>query len=153
MQRHQPDQQISHSLVKALRRVPAFEALPDRDLLQIVGASVNLVWPAGSVVFQQGAHAEALYIVLSGRIRIFAQAGEKEIDVASIGPGDYFGELALLREETHSKTAEASEESELMVIPEGSFQRLLASDSALAEHVSQKMERRLQANVESLKLT
>jgi len=144
---------ISHSLVKALRRVPAFEALSDHDLVLIVGASMNLYYRAGSVVFEQGASAEALYIVLTGKVRIYVETGGEKIDVAGIGPGDFFGELALLREETHSKTAEAAEESELMVIPEKSFQRLLASDSALAEQVNEKMEQRLRANVESLKLT
>jgi hypothetical protein len=51
--------QITHSLVKALRAVPDFETLDDHTLLGIVGASVNLSWPAGSVVFEKGAPSEA----------------------------------------------------------------------------------------------
>ena len=47
--------EIGHSLVKALRSVPGFSALDDRDLLQIVGASVNLHWPTGAIVFEEGA--------------------------------------------------------------------------------------------------
>jgi CRP-like cAMP-binding protein len=83
--------EIGHSLVKALRSVPGFSALDDRDLLQIVGASVNLHWPTGAIVFEEGAPAEALYIVLSGRIQIFEAGRSSETDVAVIGPGEFFG--------------------------------------------------------------
>jgi CRP-like cAMP-binding protein len=139
-------QEIGHSLVKALRSVPGFSALEDRDLLQIVGVSVNLHWPTGAIVFEEGAPAEALYIVLSGRIQIFQTDRSSETDVAVIGPGEFFGEFSLLRDETHSKHARAIEDSELMIIPKGSFQRLLANDPVLADHVSGTMKERLRAN-------
>ena len=58
---------VTHSLVKALRAVPDFADLDDATLLRIVGASTNLFYPAGSVVFEPGSPAEALYVVLSGR--------------------------------------------------------------------------------------
>jgi CRP-like cAMP-binding protein len=91
--------------------------------------------------------------VLSGKVRIFDTADGREAEVASIGPGDFCGELALLRDETHSKNAQAVEESELMVIPKERFRRLISSDSGLAEHVHQKMEERLRANTAPRDLT
>jgi CRP-like cAMP-binding protein len=62
---------ITHSLIKALKNVPGFDVLDERTLLRIVGASVNLSWPAGSLVFEKGNPGEALYIVLSGQVRIY----------------------------------------------------------------------------------
>lgn len=138
--------EIGHSLVKALRGVPGFSALGDRDLLQIVGVSVNLHWPTGAMVFEEGQPAEALYIILSGRVRIFVAGHESETEVAAIERGEFFGEFSLLRDETHSKSARAIEDSELMIIPKGPFQRLLAYDPVLAEHVSGTMKQRLRAN-------
>ncbi len=139
---------ISHSLVKALRNVPEFAALDDHDLIHIVGISANLHWPSGGVVFEKDAPAEALYIVLSGKVRIFDTSDGREAEVAAIGPGDFFGELALLRDETHSKHAHTVKESELMVIPKERFRKLISADSGLAEHVHQKMEERMRANTE-----
>ncbi|MDQ3618900.1 MAG: cyclic nucleotide-binding domain-containing protein [Actinomycetota bacterium] len=144
--------QISHSLVKTLRKVPMFEGLDDHDLLHIVGLSANLQWPAEGMVFTDGSAGDALYIVLSGRVRIYATVDGKEIDVASIGPGDFFGELSLMREEPHSKSAQATEQTELMAIPKDSFASLLASDARLRGVVDQRISERLAANDQALNL-
>ena len=138
--------EIGHSLVKALGSVPGFSSLDDRDLLQIVGVSLNLHWPTGGVVFTEGATAEGLYIVLSGCVRILIGPRDSETEVASIGPGEFFGEVSLLEDRTHSKNARATEDSELMILPKESFRRLLDADAVLAQHVSEKVEERLREN-------
>ena len=61
---------VGHSLVKALRAVPGFDILDDRYLLEVVGASANFLWPAGARIFEKDAPGEALYVVLSGCVRI-----------------------------------------------------------------------------------
>lgn len=138
--------QISHSLVKALRAVPVFSSLDDRDLLHIVGASVNLHYSSGSNVFEEGSSSEALYIVLTGRVVIFTTVDGRREEIASLGPGDFFGEISLLLESTHSKTAQTTEETELMVIPTESFDDLLGSDHRLSDHVRESMAQRHAAN-------
>ena len=132
-----PRTPLRHSLVKALRRVPDFASLDDSILLKVVGASANLFWPAGSTVFEIGSPSEALYIILSGRVRI-TEGPQAQDDIAQIGPGDYFGELSLLRNSQHTKTAQAIEDSEIMVLPKQSFEALLRTDPELAEQVRSK---------------
>jgi CRP-like cAMP-binding protein len=132
--------QVTHSLVKALRGVPDFAEMEEHTLLETVGASANLWFPAGTPVFDRGSAGEALYIVLSGAVRITDEQGQ---EVARIGAGDYFGELSLLLHTTHSKTAEAVEDTELMVITKASFQELLSSNPELATHFRRKVEQRL----------
>jgi len=131
---------VTHSLVKALRAVPDFADLDDATLLRIVGASTNLFYPAGSVVFEPGSPAEALYVVLSGEIRIFDQADGSEVEVSRVRSGDSFGEFSMLMGTEHSKTAQATEDSELMVIPRESFRQVLAE----APDLDAKFQRRLQ---------
>jgi CBS domain-containing protein len=121
---------VIHTLVRALGAVPAFADLDEETLCSIVGASSNLVWRAGSCVFAPGEPAEALYIVLSGAVRITDEPGG---EVARLGPGAFFGEHSLVRASSHSKGAEAVEDSELMVLPKDSFDRLLSEDPQLAE--------------------
>jgi CRP-like cAMP-binding protein len=133
---------VSHTLVRALRTVPAFAALDETTLCDIVGASSNLVWRTGSPIFGPGDPAEALYIILSGKVRI---VDETDDDVARLGQGDFFGELSLLRRASHSKRAEAVEDSELMVLPQQPFEALLADDPELAEAVRSAMETRLRS--------
>ena len=129
-----PRRPLRHSLVRTLRRVPVFSTLSDTILLKVVGASANLFWPAGSTVFETGTPSEGLYILLGGRVRITDGPGTSD-DIAQIGPGDYFGELSLLRNSKHTKTAQAIEDSEILVLPKQSFEALLETDPDLDEQV------------------
>jgi CRP/FNR family cyclic AMP-dependent transcriptional regulator len=140
---------ITHSLVKALRKVPGFDLLSDRDLLRIVGASVNLSWPAGSMVFEKDAPGEALYIVLSGKVRIFDEINGTEREISRTGPGDFFGEMSLLLDTKHTKNVQAIDDSELLVLMKDSFRRLLEMHEDLAAAVQQRIERRL-AEIEAI---
>ena len=133
---------ITHSLVKALRAVPAFEALDDATLLAVAAESANLFWAAGSVVFEQGSPAEALYVVLLGRVRVYDRVDGREEEVATVGPGGYFGEHSLMLDTIHSKWAEATEPSELMVLPRAPFRELVEANPALAAHLRSRLETR-----------
>jgi CRP-like cAMP-binding protein len=134
---------IKHSLVKALAAVPDFATLDDRTLLRVVGASANLAWSARSIIFEKDSPSEALYIILSGRVEIVDVVEGEDVEIAVLEPGDFFGELSLLLHTTHSKTARALEDTELMVLPKESFQELLASNADLAGHFRRKLETRL----------
>jgi CRP-like cAMP-binding protein len=131
---------ITHSLVKALRAVPDFAGLDDRTLLDIVGASANLFWPAGSCVYDKGGPAEALYIVLSGRVCIYDTVDGKEVQVAGVGPGGFFGEHSLLLDTSHTKSVRVDEDAEIMIVPRESFQAVLAENPELVTHLMQRLE-------------
>jgi CRP-like cAMP-binding protein len=135
-------QGITHSLIKALKRVPGFDTLPESYLVEIAGASLNLVWPAGSYVFKKGTPADALYIVLEGGVRIFDEVDGNEIEIARTGPGEYFGEISLLMESTHTKNVQACDDTELLVLSKESFGRLLASNPNLDTQIRERSETR-----------
>jgi CRP-like cAMP-binding protein len=135
--------QVRHSLVSALAAVPDFAALDDRTLLRIVGASANLVWSAGSIIFEKGSASDALYIILTGRVKISDIVDDEEVEIAILEPGDFVGELSLLLHTTHSKTVTALEDTELMVLPKDSFQELIAANPDLADPLRRKLEARL----------
>lgn len=143
---------ISHSLVKTLRKVPMFAGLSDDDLLDIVGVSANLHWHSDGMVFEAGEPGDALYIVLSGKVRIYTTRDGDEVEVATIGPGDFFGELSLMRKEPHSKSARAVGDADLMAIPNESFTSLLQSDERLRAAVERVMAERLSASDRALDL-
>jgi NTE family protein len=133
---------ITHSLVKALRTVPDFAGLDDRTLLDIVGASANLFWPAGSCVYEKGSPAEALYIVLSGRVCIYDVVDGVERQVAAVGSGGFFGEHSLLLDTSHSMSVRVDEDAEIMVVPRESFQAVLAENPELVTHLMERLEAR-----------
>lgn len=112
--------------------MPGLAVCDEATLLAIVGDSFNLHWPAGARVFERGSPADGLFIVLTGAVRILAEDGA---EVARLGPGQYFGELALLLGTPHRYDAVAAEDAELMVVPKERFDELLAENPRLAEAV------------------
>jgi len=133
----------SHTLVKALRSVPGLAPCDQRTLLEIVGDSVNLVWPEGHRVFDFGTPPNGLFIVLSGRVRVLRDG---DVEQAELGPGDHFGELSLLTGTVHRHAVETIEDTELMVVPKERFDSLLAENPALAAGIRRTAEARMQAN-------
>jgi len=133
---------MRHSLVRALAAIPGFDLLDDPALLQIAGASSNLLYRTGSVIFEQGEPGDAVYVVLTGSVRLGPDGGRPEV---TLGSGDYFGEMAMLLETPRTRKVWALEDSELLVLPKESFQRLLSEQPDLERHVRAKLEARLRA--------
>ena len=122
--------------------MPGFDLLEEGDLVDIAGASVNLVWREGSYVFRKGQPGEALYIVLSGGVRIYDEVDGGEVEIARTGAGDFFGEHSLLLDTTHTKNVQAIEDTELLVLSKRSFAALLASNPELEQHIHRTLELR-----------
>lgn len=124
-------ERASHSLVQTLRSIPDFSALDEATLLTVVGESMNLFWKPGSTIFTPGDPGDALYVVLSGEVAIQDEEG---VEVAHPRAGSFFGEMSLLLNATHSKTAVALSDSEILVLPKAAFTSLLGSNPKLAAH-------------------
>jgi CRP-like cAMP-binding protein len=134
---------VRHSLVQALACVPGFDLLDDPTLLQIAGASSNLLYRAGSTVFQEGDEADALYVILTGEIELGPGLGLPDV---RLGTGDFFGETSMLLETPRTRTVRAVEDCELLVLPRETFHRLLSEQPELDLHVRTKLEERLSAS-------
>lgn len=70
----------------------------------------------GELIFKQGDKAKEMYIVRSGRVKIFRQTDEREVVFANLGPNKFFGEMAFFGNQTRSALAKATEDSELLVV-------------------------------------
>lgn len=125
------DRNVPHSLVQSLRSIPDFAALDDARLLAMAGESMNLAWKAGSIIFSPGDEGAALYVILDGECSI---SGPGDGEVAHPVSGDSFGEMSLLLEATHSRTAKAVTDCEILVLPKAAFNRLIKSHPDLAAH-------------------
>jgi CRP-like cAMP-binding protein len=124
----------SHSLVKALKAVPGFSSASDRDLLAVVGASANLRWQAGTTVFEEGDEADGLYVVLSGAVHVVGEPADQRI-----GPGQFFGEVALVEDVPRTRGIVALEDSELMVVPREAFDAVIEASPELGRIVREKL--------------
>ena len=86
-----------------------------------------------ATIFAQNMPAEALYIVKSGKVRISMMAGEgEEMGLLLLGPGEFFGELALIQEANRLVTARAETPVELLLLTRKDFQALIEQEPRIA---------------------
>ncbi len=84
--------------------------------------------PAGRMVFEQGDPGDSFFMITSGRVRIFRKNEEgMETELVGLGPGDSFGEMALLTGAARSANVEAVEDLELIALAKVHFDRILRS--------------------------
>jgi len=137
--------------VELLRRVPAFEALEPAELQRVVEVAVPRRFEAGEAVFREGDDSNTCYVVRSGHARaVRSSADGRTITLASFGPGDIFGELAMFDDEQRSATVEAVEAVEAIALLGGDMRRLLREHPDIAVKLVGAVVRRLRAANERL---
>jgi len=140
--------------VDALARCPLF-AHASRDILESLANRLRRRrFRRNEVIFHQGDPGDALHIVAAGAVKILLPSAEgDEAIIATLRPGDFFGELALLDGASRSATAGALEQSETLVLPRQVFLEVLDTlpglRDALLAGVAHEL-RRLTGHVEEL---
>jgi CRP/FNR family transcriptional regulator/CRP/FNR family cyclic AMP-dependent transcriptional regulator len=117
----------------ALRRCALF-ARVDEESLRACAASLRVRrFRRGETIFHQDDPGDSLYIVESGAVKIVLPSpeGGEEAIIATLGRGDFFGELAILDGAPHSATAVALEPTETLVLHKDAFGRLIDTDRSL----------------------
>ena len=100
-----------------LQAIPMFAPLPAPTLEALALSMTRREVPAGETIFRQGDHGDGFYIVDSGEIEIEIDGREANV----LGPGDHFGEIALLRDIPRTATARARKETQLYTLDRDAF--------------------------------
>jgi len=118
--------------VNSLKQCALFAHVDSTGLRVLAGAMVRRRFRRNEVIFHQGDPGDSLHVVASGAVKIVLPSSEgDEAIIATLRPGDFFGELALLDRAPHSATATAVEPVETMSLARIPFQRLLDADRGL----------------------
>lgn len=119
-----------------LERNLLFRGLSPATLDQIARLCVRRSYPRDAVIFSQSDPGDALFGVVTGRVRISASsAGGREIFLNIMEPGDTFGEIALLDGRPRTASASATAPLDLLIIKREQFLRLLAQEPVLTDHL------------------
>lgn len=127
-----------------LKKIPFLSALSPAHLREVyrLGREVELL--PGEPVFSKKEDADAAFVVLSGRIKIFSRSfAKKSKTFAYLKQGEFFGEMALVEGVARTASASAVEPSRLLVIRKNDFKRLLAKDHNLAYYLLKTVCERL----------
>jgi CRP/FNR family transcriptional regulator, cyclic AMP receptor protein len=118
--------------VTSLQQCALFAHVQPDGLRALAGAMVRRRFRRNEVIFHQGDPGDSLHVVATGAVKIILPSPEgEEAIIATLRPGDFFGELALLDGAPHSATATAVEPVETMSLARAPFQQLVDEDSGL----------------------
>ena len=130
--------------IEQLKRIDLFAGLKPEALALIASVATEETHALGTKIFQHGDAGDKLYLILDGRVRISREVpGMGEEALAVLGPGQVFGEMALLDESPRSADARVHERCRLLAIPKDGFDDLLFMHKDLAYEVLWSMVRML----------
>jgi CRP-like cAMP-binding protein len=129
--------------VLLLQEVEIFESVTTENLGQIAVVTEVVEFGDGEVIYSEGDSATAMYVVVSGQVRL--HRGDEEVMIA--GPKSAFGVWALFEEEERVVTATCLADTRLLRLEKQDFYDLLADHTDITKSVLQSMSRRLRSLV------
>lgn len=140
--------------IALFRKFSLFAELDDRELLQIANVAKSRRYAKDDVVFHADESGDVFCLIREGEVKVTMISPEgKEIILSMLGPGDFFGEMALLDDEPRSATVIATEPLEVVTIWRSDFLSLLSENFGLTKKVLAELSRRLRTasnRIESL---
>ena len=138
--------EADQTAVELLKSVTLFADLEEGELERFSQVAVPRSFPAGTRVFHEGDDSDACYIVKQGSFRVTREHSDgRAITLATLGPGEIFGELAMLDGDKRSASAEALSDGELLALPAIDVKALLARHPEISLKLVAGLVRRLRA--------
>lgn len=132
------------SVVTPLDKVPLFAGLDAEALRELAAVMKRRSFRAGEIIFHRDDPGQVLYVLREGKVKIYLTSQDgQEVALAIFGPGDYFGELALLDGQPRSASAIAIEPAETFALQRNDFINAVMHHPRIAVQVMNVLSRRL----------
>ncbi len=137
-------------IANMLARVPVFSSLKKRQLEKLARTFSERQCAAGEIIVPQGRGGYGFFILVSGKARAVRKLENgEEIVVNQFGPGDFFGEMALLDGGPRTASVIADEPSQCLIMPREHFLGVLREDGEIAVAILEEVARRFRAALEA----
>ncbi|HOT90218.1 MAG TPA: cyclic nucleotide-binding domain-containing protein [Anaerolineae bacterium] len=137
-------------ITEILSKVPLFENLNKRQIQNLARIFIDRKCQAGEVIVPQGREGYGFFIVASGKAEAVRERadGTKTV-VNTFGPGDFFGELALLDNGPRTASVIATEPTECLILPRENFLGVLRRDGEMAVDILTELAKRFRTSIEA----
>jgi len=127
-----------------LRNVPLLSVLSEDELTLLSRVVARRSYARGSLILGAGDPTDSLYVLISGRIKVFmSDLDGKEVILAILGPNEFVGEMGLIDNSPRSANVEALDPCEVICISKADFKRCLADNLDMAMTVMRGLVKRL----------
>lgn len=130
-------------IANSLTRIPFFRGLPRKSLLAISSRLKKLSLQHGEVVFTEGSLGDSMYLIESGQVQVSVNVQQVEKVVNLLGPGNFFGEMALLLDQRRTATVTVTIDAELWMLRKADMEELLVDHPEIALQLTKELGRRL----------
>jgi CRP/FNR family cyclic AMP-dependent transcriptional regulator len=138
-------------IAESLKAVPLFSGLSQPEIATLADGAIVRTFPKNTIVVTEGERSDSLYVILSGRVKVFVSDEHgKDVVLRVEGPGEYFGELAL-DEGPRTASVATLEPSKMAVIANDVVRGLLASHPDAALQLIRGLIGRMRYMTENLK--
>jgi CRP/FNR family transcriptional regulator, cyclic AMP receptor protein len=121
-----------------------FSELSRRDLKRLASATITRAYKKGEAIVKQGENAVAFYLITKGRVNVVRGGeGESQTALAALGPGEFFGEMAILDSYPRSASVVAVEDTECLVLSRWDFLAEVRSNPNIAVQMLPVLSRRI----------
>ena len=127
--------------VELLQRVPLFAELEPRELERLSGSFKERTYEPGESVVAEGEHVSRFFVIESGEAAVKVHGDER----GRLGPGEYFGDVAMIDQGDRTASIEAESELKCYSLTFWDFRPLVESDARIAWPLLQAMAKRLRA--------
>jgi len=141
-----PNSHARNPRLQLLKNVVLFKDLSMREIIMVDSLMHARSYVADEVIFDEGEEGQGLFLVLSGRVKITLPATAGNF-LLELGPGAFFGEVALLDQSLRTAQARAVEDTQIVVLFRAEFYSLLETHSAIASRISFQLARVLAARL------
>jgi CRP-like cAMP-binding protein len=107
---------------------------------------------AGDVLFREGERGEDMYVIQSGLVQILKRIGDDERPLATLGRGEFIGEMAILNGKPRTATAVVLEDAKCLVIDALTLEQMIANNAEIALRLVKKLARRLDSADEMIQI-
>src|SRR3954452_2847498 len=129
---------------QTLKAVPFFSLLNDRELDVIRVVSTEKSFPKNAVVLTEGEMGDSLYMIQSGKVKVFIGDEEgREIILKLLGPGDFFGEMSMIDKQPRSASVTTSEASTFLVLTHAAFEKCVEQAPRIGNMVMRMLAQRV----------
>jgi CRP-like cAMP-binding protein len=131
--------------VKLLKRIPLFAECSKAELIEVAISADEREAPEGDKLTEEGRPGTEFFVLVEGAVAV-RQAGRK---LADLGPGDWFGEMAILRYKPRAATVTATSPVRILVISDRDFRRVVETTPRIALKVLRSVAQRLEHDARS----
>jgi CRP-like cAMP-binding protein len=140
-----------NDLTTFLASVSLFSGLNKRHLNQLSRRFIPRSYKTGDAIITQGKGGEGMFTIVSGKAEAVLETADGEkIVVNTFGPGDFFGEVAMLDDGPRTASVIATVETECLVLTRADFISVMHNDAEMATEIAMALARRLRRTVGTL---